>query len=137
MHVYKYILSLNVLLWMLNCEEIICFCVCFAFLFCIFVHVLPFFLSLSPCISPLHFLYECYPIVLARFALCCWRIECLFFFCCCSLSRACVCMDVSVSLLPLFVYFIWRCWRGDLGASFIIGSTYTKLDIKIDTTNDQ
>lgn len=40
---------------------------------------------------------------------------------------------VCFIVLITFVYFFQRVVEGDLGASFIIGSAHTKLDIKVDT----
>lgn len=112
-------------LWMFNYGEIICFCVRFTCFFsssssslvCVHVlHTFAFLVSVIPlCVS-----------VLARFA-CCSSNEYLFF--------SLIFHMLIVSLVS--GAYIFDVVEGDLRASFIIGSANTKLDIKIDATNDQ
>lgn len=99
---------------MLNCGEIICFCV----RFCIWFGLV--FVDLDACMHRVQ------------------NIHVPFFLSLCVVERVgqiypyCVCGVIYIYFFSLVIVVV-----GDLGASFIIVSANTKLDIKIDTSNDQ
>lgn len=133
-----------------NCGEIICFCVRFAFVFVCTRASFPYTFVCGSPFADAHTYCVCMCVVLcnvhtAKIRLCCLFFPTFSFLCALSLSLThsyALFLASSLTVSPFWssvsvIHLFFDVFEGDLGASFIIGSANTKLDIKIDTTNDQ
>lgn len=129
--------SVSVLIWMLNCGEIICFCVVRFCIWCWYFVRIVYYSTADTILDYWPTICTClFHAIRSRLSVWCrlrWPNISVLYVANVGLKRA----HRGKLYNFVFVVVVVIVVVGDLEASFIIVSANTKLDIKIDTTNDQ